>query len=208
VDSIQSQKSVFAQQFCGDGSVTRRLEFRHFGSAVTCVRLLGPKARKKVGPAVRPGDGFTSRNERRRCGTIAVPGLRPSNSSLMQPTPLRAWLFTAGPSALSRARALPIPADLNQLSDRPGSVLQQSPVTRRHRKFGKDLSQTIGKERIFATVSSRQSRSAGPTVRSPGRQAGGNRSSNHKRRRCGAIASTGPSALVKRTRVTRTKELR
>ena len=54
-----------------------------------------PKGPTVNRPGRKAGNGFTSRNERRRCGTIAVPGLRPSSSSVAQTTPLRAWLFTA-----------------------------------------------------------------------------------------------------------------
>src|SRR5262245_20056988 len=56
-------------------------------------------------PGRQAGSGSRLETERRRCGTSAVPGLRPSNLFLMQPTPLRAWLLTAGPSALMRILA-------------------------------------------------------------------------------------------------------
>jgi hypothetical protein len=40
----------------------------------------GPKGRQCVGPAVRPGQEFGFKNERRRRGTVGVPVLRTSDS--------------------------------------------------------------------------------------------------------------------------------
>src|ERR1041384_131966 len=68
--------------------------------------LLRFAQRPKGPPVNRPGREAGIRlgknNERRRCGTVGVPVLRPSIRRLWQSPPSRAGLFTAGPSALAK----------------------------------------------------------------------------------------------------------
>jgi hypothetical protein len=74
--SICTAGPIFSHLLTGVATLCRAFGPHHSVTAMKgrfgSDRRPGPKGRQNVGPAVRPGKGYTCRNERRRCGTIEV----------------------------------------------------------------------------------------------------------------------------------------